>query len=374
MPFLAESPRNWPLLRVGVWGRLLGSVLYESLVWLRLGLYRLRLLPVERAPVPVISVGNLTVGGTGKTPVVEFLLRSLAPRSVVVLTRGYGRKSRSTVQRFRAEEQVSLSAERLGDEPFLLAQRHPQVSVYASASRKWSSRLAMVWDAPECLVLDDAFQHLAMARDLNLLLIDAERGLGNRHLLPTGPLREPLSQVRRADALLLTKANLGFAEAHLHQLRRALQFDGPIFRFEYHPEALVRLDGKVEVEVRSGWSKPVFASCGVGQPGGFRKVLEQLGAEVVQLEALKDHQAYEPSRVAALQRAFRQSGAQRWVVTEKDAVKLRAFPELGAEVWVLRMQVVPDPAWEAFFQEFLARHRLLPEGPPGFTSPEERRP
>lgn len=351
------------MLRPATWGRLLVAAGYESLVLLRLALYRLRLLRTERAPVPVISVGNLTVGGSGKTPVVEFLLRSLAPRSVTVLSRGYGRGGRSTLQRYRAAESSRLPPEAVGDEPYLLAQRHPDVAVYACASRSLAGRLAHVWDAPECLVLDDAYQHLAMERDLNLLLIDAERGLGNRHLLPAGPLREPEAQWKRADAILITKANLGFVDALLLRLRQELKPTCPIFRFQYLPTALVRLDGTERVPLegeRPLAGERVFASCGIAQPEGFRKALEQLGATVVELASLRDHQAYDASTVETLQRRFRKSGAARWVVTEKDAVKLAAFPALQEGVEVLEMEAVPEPAWAAFFEAFLTRHRLLP--------------
>ncbi len=361
MPFLADSPREWPLLRPTTWGRLLVAAFYESLVLTRLALYRLRLLRTERAPVPVISVGNLTVGGSGKTPVVEFLLRTLAPRSVAVLSRGYGREGRSTLQRYRAEEGSRLRPESVGDEPYLLAQRHPSVAVYACASRATAARLAQMWDAPECLVLDDAYQHLAMERDLNLLLIDAERGLGNRHLLPAGPLREPDTQWKRADAILITKANLGFVDALMLRLRQELKPTCPIFRFQYLPTALVRLDGHTRFLLETEQplrGQTVFGSCGIAQPEGFRKSLEQLGATVVELASLRDHQAYDAATVETLKRRFQRSGASRWVVTEKDAVKLAAFPELQSQVEVLEMQAVPEPAWNAFFEGFLTQHRL----------------
>ena len=179
------------------------SLIYKAFVLLRLQGYKKGWLKTNLTKTPVISVGNLTVGGTGKTPVVDFLVKELQSRKKipVILSRGYRRKKSSNQQRLRYCEDNTVDPDFFGDEPFLLAQRNPEIPVYVGSSRVKTAHLAEAQDHPDVLVLDDAFQHLAIHRDLNLLLIDAERGLGNRYLLPYGVLREPEDQWVRADAI-----------------------------------------------------------------------------------------------------------------------------------------------------------------------------
>lgn len=335
------------------------ALVYEALVLLRLWMFRHGLTSVYQAPVPVIAIGNLTVGGTGKTPVIEMLTRSLQQeqRRIAILSRGYGRHSRTTLQRYQSSTATyALPASMLGDEPAWLARRHPEVPLYVGASRTLNARWALLRDQPDLLLLDDAYQHLAVARDLNLLLIDAERGLGNRQVLPLGELREPEHHWDRADAILLTKANLGFSDAWLHRLRQELKVELPIFRCDYLPARLCRLDGQQVLDLTSLQQESVFASCGIAQPEGFSRALRPLCPEVKELSAWPDHHSYTAQDVQRLQWLFQKSRANRWVTTEKDAVKLERFPELATYVWVLEMEVRPEPAWQDFFSSFLQGH------------------
>ena len=182
---------------------------------LRLQGYTKGWLKTYRPNTPVISVGNLTVGGTGKTPVVDLLSRELQSRKIkpAILSRGYGRKNTDTQKRLRFCEKKHADPYLFGDEPYMLAMRNPEVPVYVDSSRKAAADSAEKHDNPDVLVLDDAYQHLAIHRDLNLLLIDAERGLENRNLIPYGILREPASQWIRADAIIVTKADISSADA-----------------------------------------------------------------------------------------------------------------------------------------------------------------
>ncbi len=335
------------------------AFVYEALLLLRLFLYQRKILPTHRPAAPVIAVGNLTVGGTGKTPVIELLARTLQAeqRKVVILSRGYGRRSLATFQRFQAATApFPLSPKCLGDEPFWLAQRNPEIPIYVGGSRTKTARWAQARDQPDVLLLDDAFQHVAVARDLNLLLIDAERGLGNRQVLPLGELREPEHHWKRADAILLTKANLGFAEGWTHRLRKELDVNIPIFRCDYSPARLRRLDGQATMECAALRSKSVFASCGIAQPDGFARVVEPLCGAWKELSAWPDHQAYTAEDVQRLLWLFRKSRAQIWLTTEKDAVKLAAFSELQEQVWAVEMEVRPEPAWQEFLIDFLRKY------------------
>jgi len=158
------------------------SQVFKSFVLLRLFAYRKGWLKTNRVNTLVISVGNLTVGGTGKTPVVDLLVKELQrlKKQPAVLSRGYKRKDASSQQRLRFCEDSKIDPAFFGDEPYLLAQRNPEVPVYVGSSRFITAGLAEKQDHPDILLLDDAYQHLAIHRDLNLLLIDAEQGLGNR--------------------------------------------------------------------------------------------------------------------------------------------------------------------------------------------------
>ena len=329
------------------------EALYSALVRVRVHAYERGWLRTHRPDIPVISVGNLTAGGSGKTPVADHLLTTLSPNRAALLSRGYGRTSNLEPLRFRWNDGVPGTPELLGDEPCLLAQRHPDTPVFVGANRSASARLAESLDHPDCLVLDDAYQHLALHRDLNLLLVDAERGLGNRRLLPLGPLREPTSHWERADAVLITKANLGDPEVLLHQLQGGLGLTKPVFRFDYLPKQLERLDGQTTRSLDSIRGMRVMPVCGIAQPEGFSRMLEHAGFQLEAPLRFRDHHAYSPADARQLQAQLQTCGAEAWVTTEKDAVKLRAFPELAESGWVLTMAVKPEPTWTEFWSERL---------------------
>lgn len=231
------------------------SELYKLLVRVRIQLYDWKILSTYRSTVPVISVGNLTVGGSGKTPMVDFLVTLLEQQQqrVVIVSRGYGRKSKIAYDRFVYSESSHIilgkdykkiiisgksknnlkfyekTVQEIGDEAYLLAQKHPEVPVYVGKKRAISIGNATQRDQPDWIVLDDGYQHLAVARDLNLLLMDAERGIENQKLLPSGPFREPPSECCRADAVILTKSNWGNAPSIQAWLQKSHALTCPIF-------------------------------------------------------------------------------------------------------------------------------------------------
>lgn len=335
------------------------SFIYESLVLLRLWLYQKRVFRSKKAKVPVISVGNLTVGGAGKTPVVDFIVQELQKTErCAIISRGYGNTSESTIQRFLKTESVPSSPAVLGDEPFLLASRNPEVPIYVSRDRVLAAKLASAWDDPEVLVLDDAYQHIRMHRDLNLLLIDAERGLGNGLVLPLGELREPQEHWQRADAIILTKSNLGFSDRVIHHLRKDLKVTCPLFKFNYTPAGLKRLDGKERRSWQELSGKTAFLNCGIAQPKSLEQTVRQLGMETVECVSFQDHYAYSSEGVKHLLAQAKKANVDYWITTEKDATKLQQFPELEQHLWVLEMQVTAESAWQDFFVDFLTRIKL----------------
>ena len=352
-PSVARALPLWlglPLLPVG-W-------LYGLLVRLRPLPYRLGWRRGVSLGLPTIAVGNLTLGGAGKTPMAEYLARLAlrAGRTPAILSRGYRRRGRSQLARACLAESPVADAQALGDEPYLLALRNPAMAVVVGADRVAAARLACIAGAPELFVLDDAYQHLRVARDCNVLLIDAARGWGNGRLPPLGILREPLGALRRADVIVLSKANLGPAQ-HWRERLAALKVGVPVFTADYLPTGLAPLEGGPAREPGTLAGREVALLCGIAQPEGFRCTVEALGAVCAAELCFGDHVGYAPVDLARVQHfATAQAAAGRPVLTtEKDAVKLRGRLAGGGELLVLEMGVRPEPAAEAFFFALMQR-------------------
>ena len=341
------------------------ALLYGTLSRLRAWLYAQGWLASQRLDVPVVSVGNLTVGGSGKTPMVEWLARYTHQQGLrpVVLSRGYGRHSRATLSRLRLDEHpptasqshLQTLAQQLGDEPVLLARRNPWLPIYVGKRRSQTGRLAQLWDNPGVVLLDDAFGHLALQRDLNLLLIDAGRALSQGRVLPLGWLREPVSALRRADAFCLTKIQGNQAQALTHTLREHLHLTQPIFAFGYQPAGLRRLDDGLQLPLKALAGLTVGLVAAIAQPAGFIQAVQSLGATVGTQFLRPDHHAYPSATLATLDALLGQgpSHIPQWLTTEKDAVKLSTCLPRPERLWVLDMALTPPPEWEAFLAERL---------------------
>lgn len=334
------------------------GALYGALGRLRAARYASGRARTARLAAPVVSVGNLTAGGSGKTPIVDWLLGEALRqgRRPAVLSRGYGRRGRADLIRLRGV--AAADPEAVGDEPYWLAGRHPDVPVVLGRRRAVAGRLAETWDAPDLILLDDGFQHLPLARDLNLLLVDAARGLGNGRVLPAGWLREPPAAAARADAVILTGTDGGDPDRAMAALNGHLRPGTPVFRFGYGPAILRRLDREAEMPPERLAGREVALVCGIARPAGFVAAVEALGARVGRLEARPDHEPYGPAVLTALDRSLGAGSEESalWLTTEKDAVKLRGRLDRPERLWVLEMAVAPDPAWAPVFAEFLARH------------------
>ena len=334
---------------------LVTSQIYKAIVLLRLQCYKNGWLKTHQPETPVISVGNLTVGGTGKTPVVDFLVKEIQnqKKRPAILSRGYRRKNGSTQQRFRFCEDSTIDPDIIGDEPFLLALRNPEVPVYVGSSRITAAHSAEIRDHPDVLILDDAYQHLAIRRDLNILLIDAERGLGNGSLLPLGILREPENQWVRADVIIITKTNLAASDSVMQMLKNELKVNCPVFKFSFEPQRLYRLDGQAQLNVLQLKGKRLLLTSGIAQPAGFGLLLEQQGGNVIRKLEFQDHHDYVFKDVQKILHEQEKLQPDYIVTTEKDAVKLRKFPELLEKLWILEIGVHPEDSWNHYFTEFL---------------------
>ncbi len=293
---------------------------------------------VEKLPAPVVSVGNLTAGGTGKTPAVEWVvsrLRALGRRPAVLL-RGYGAP---------AKDQTGAAGP--SEEVLLLRENMPGVPVVANPDRVAGGREAVRAGADVC-VLDDGFQHRRLARDLDLLTVDALDPFGGGHLLPWGLLREPVRNARRAHAAIVTRADLAERETVdvLVETLRMLLDGGPVIRASHRPVGLLRPGGAGPEAPAALRGRRVFLVCGIGNPESFRRTVAALGAEVRGLRAFPDHHAYSGADLSSAALAAQHDGAEMLVVTQKDWMKVRALPPPGIPIVALRVALEPldDPA------------------------------
>jgi tetraacyldisaccharide 4'-kinase len=324
------------LMRGGLW---LASLLYGLVVRVRNLAYSRGWNRVVKSSVPVISVGNLTVGGTGKTPCVEYIASYFNDRNcrVCILSRGYG---------------ANESGE--NDESLLLSENLPDVPHLQGVDRAALAGVAVEELESELLVLDDGFQHRRLARDLDLLLIDTTRPWGYGHLLPRGLLREPLSSLRRAHVVILTRCDL-VSEDSVHEVRRRIERLAPhvsLAESVHRPLSLMNGDGDIrEVNTLQGEDVAVFS--GIGNPEAFVRTLTTLGCRVIATRNYPDHHRYSLQDVEALTdwaRSFPEGTAI--VTTQKDLVKLRLSVLGGRPLWALRVGLAFTAGEEALHTLF----------------------
>jgi tetraacyldisaccharide 4'-kinase len=323
-----------PWLRLLLWP---ASVIYGDLARLRARLYAQGTLKMKRLSAPVISVGNLTVGGTGKTPMVIFLAeRFLAEgKSVAILTRGYkgtgGTSDEIELMKFRLQDRVMFG---IGPDRY-------------EEGRKLEGK------GVDLFLLDDGFQHLPLFRDVNILLVDASQPLGRESMLPAGNLREPISAMDRADLLVITR--LEASPATLATIEK-LQ-DYPVFSAVTRLLGFRRLGAEIQLlpanEIGPG---PFYAFCGIGNPKAFFHDLKTWNLPVAQNSEFPDHHRYDQRDALELRQVARAAGAKAFVTTEKDAQNLSgvSFSEFPVFIAVIEMQLPQQDTFFSFIHDRLA--------------------
>lgn len=330
-----EIVRGWEhggLSRIALgplaWGYRLG-------VAARRAAFRIGLRRVHRMPVPVVSFGNVTVGGTGKTPATLWLaewLRARGERPVIV-TRGYGGDLRGRIVTVGRDGQSLYDAREIGDEAVLLAERF-RGPVVCGADRVAAAQQALDEHAATVIVLDDGFQHWRLGRDVDILLVDGRAGFGNGALLPAGPLREPLRALGRADAIVITKAAPGSRVAEvLVRLAPAV----PTFAADLAPTSLVVSEDGLLVSRPLGdlVGRKVVTVSAIAQPQSFYELLGQLEVRAVEVMEFPDHHQFTQADWQRITQAGHR--ADLVVCTEKDIVKLRRFPFARGGLAALRV-------------------------------------
>ena len=319
------------------------GTLYAAAVGLRNRLYDAGLLPVRRLPGPAIAFGNLTVGGTGKTPLTSYAAASLAESGyrVGVIGRGYRRRGGDAPLLISDGRSICVDAPRAGDEAYLVARDNPSVAVAVGGDRLAAAGLIMEAVAVEVFLLDDAFQHRAIARDLNLLVVDGKDPWGNGRMLPFGPLREPIAAVARADAVVVTRGN-GSCPPALERILARRNPRAPVFHARLAARHFVRsTGGPVDLVALKGLA--AYAFSGIARPDRFEEDLDSLGLRRVGTRRFPDHHPFRPRDLASLGAEARLGGAEILVTTEKDLVRIAAAPDGGPPLFALALGVSFPP-------------------------------
>ena len=295
----------------------------------------------DTLPCRVISVGNLTVGRTGKTPVIIWLAEQLQSQGfrLGVLSRGYRRRGRTPQLLVSDGRAILADPLEAGDEPHLIARRCPGAVVAVGADRYRLGRWVLDRFALDYLLLDDGFQHRSLSRDVDLVLVDASDQSGLRALLPVGRLREPLSSLRRASAVLITRVE---EDADVHRIRALLREHGTdrldAIPLRFDAEALIHVAKGNKQALDAAAGRPALIFSGIGNAGSFRRLLARHGIRIEDEIVFSDHHAYAHADLESVRMRTRRCGAELMITTEKDAVKIAAFIRPEEPMWAARLR------------------------------------
>ncbi len=337
------------------------SLVFAAVVSIRYALYRTGLLRRFPLGVQVISIGNVTAGGTGKTPVTEIFARTLAAegRKVAILSRGYRRKEAPWWKRLFTQvidpplvvsdgRRVLLDAAIGGDEPYMLASNLPGVAVVVDRNRVKAGRYAVKRLGCDTLILDDGFQYQKLKHSIEVVLVDSTNPFGNGNMLPRGILREPVRHLKRADIIFLTKCR-GDVSSVKEEIRRYNK-TADIVECNHTPRILKDVWSREELPLSWLDGKTVCTLSGIASPKGFEDSLRRLGSKVVWCERYADHHRYDASEVLYAVNRTADMGADALVTTEKDAVRFPRFETVPVKCLYLRIAIEILSGGENFTQ------------------------
>ena len=328
------------------------SWIYGVVIRVRQMLYGRGLFKTRQLPCKVISVGNITLGGTGKTPLVIALASKLLKRGITVgiLSRGYKGARERHGGVVSDGTRIHLTPAEAGDEPSMLARLLSGVPVLVGKKRYTMGIYAYERFGMDCLILDDGFQHLGIKRDVDIVLIDGRRGFGNGRLFPRGPLREPLRCLGRASMLVLTKAGPSPTLAALEGILRHHAPAAPLYHSRYKPAFLREAASGKRVPLQAVCGKRVFAFAGIADPAYFVYLLKELGADVVKEIHFPDHYNYERADLLMLRE--QEKTVDLSITTEKDFVKLQRLPLEDMPLYILGIE--QEIVEAQFYQELIS--------------------
>lgn len=345
----------WPLLPLA-W-------LYGLGIQVRLWAYRFKWLKSHEPEVPVISIGNLTTGGTGKTPIVVELARGLirAGKTVVILSRGYG-----ALQPMDYGRAVNPNH---GDEAYMIQEQVPEAVVIVGRDRVSTLQRAIHDYRPDYVLLDDGFQYLRLNRAMNILLIEGERLLGNGHLLPAGPMREPLAEIQRANLIFLTQTVskeamktveqwvTRYSNPLTHQKLRAQILPVDFKMVGLRPMADFKLFSRAPLPFQQFLDRPVIAFSGIANPQAFEQGLQDQGFRLLKGLQFADHHAYTAQDVEHILALFHHYQAEKpiLITTDKDLPKVRPWLTEAAQQETYTLQRAPSLDGRWFYDEFITQ-------------------
>jgi tetraacyldisaccharide 4'-kinase len=351
----ADQGQNRPV-RMLLWFLMQVSHIYRGVVGVRVFLYRRRILRPHELGCQVISVGNVTVGGTGKTPVVEVFARELSKegRKVAVLSRGYRREKPPLAQRVM-EAFAARSSERpplvvsngrtllhdsavSGDEPYMLASNLPDVAVLVDKNRVKSGRYAIQKLGCDTLILDDGFQYLQLKHRVEIVLVDRSNPFGNGNVLPRGILREPVDNISRADFIFVTKSD-GSGSAELKAELRRLNPRAELIECRHAPRYLQDAFSRERKGLEHLRGLKVVSLCGIAAPLGFEQELERRGAVLMKCHRFADHHRYTQQELIDIVNDSQRLGADAVVTTEKDTVRFPRMDRCDVPIYFLRVDI-----------------------------------
>ena len=322
------------------------SPLYAMSIKLRNCLYDKKIFPQRRLSCKVISVGNIVVGGSGKTPMVIYLANLLQEKGFrpAVLSRGYMGKSKLPVNIVSDGRRLFMKPEDCGDEPVLISQATKGIPVLTGPRRFLTGQIAQEKFGADVLILDDGFQHRQLARDLDIVLLKAEAPSGNGCLLPAGPLRESSQALKRADMICYVGND--------HKDHSELE---PVFQVFHRGNMLFNGASKQEYALNHLQNRRICAFAGIASPEGFQKTLTDAGAEVAFFVSFPDHHFYTREEIRNIQKRAEEEKVEMIITTEKDGVKLKPFHMFLEKIHLLRVSMAFVSEEEKFVSFLLER-------------------
>ena len=345
----------------------------------RLWLYDSRIIRHHSLGCLVVSIGNLTCGGTGKTPVVEVFARTLSEngRKVAILSRGYRSKKRTLGEKLAHIFQhgkietppkvvsdgknLLMDCEYAGDEPYMLASNLPDVAVLVDKDRVKSGVYAINHFQTDVIILDDGFQYLMLRPHINIVLVDSTSPFGNGHCLPRGTLREPIEHIKRADYIFLTKSTGTRRNRHLKRFLNRHCRKAEIIECCHKPQYLQKLYSQEHLALESLKGVKAAALSAIASPRSFEGFLEKLGAELVLTDHYADHHRYTQQEVIDFINQAKEAGAEMIVTTEKDAVRIPKLDRCDIPLYFLRIQIDILSGRESF-EQCISRICFIDEG------------
>ena len=317
------------------------SIIYSSLVAIRNFFYETKILSTKSLNCKVISIGNITVGGSGKTPTVEYLSNLLQSKghNVGIISRGYKRKSKSTLVVTDGKKKPK-SWENVGDEPFLLAHKLENIPIVVGASRYKAGSMMVEKFQPDVILIDDGFQHLSLHRDLDIVLVNSKEKKSDYKLIPSGKLREPLSNLTRADLIIITKSNIHPLSNYL--INQIESFNRPTIYNKIQIEDLLQYNSNESNKLEKISNKKVYLFSALGDNESFKKIMDNTDAEIVGHSEYLDHHYYTFDDLKDIEQKATKCNAEFLITTEKDLVKIN-FQNSKIDIYAVRMKMIFNP-------------------------------